>query len=109
MLLALCVLAHLNTPQGILEEDFRTETLIESGTRRVSIDLSVHLMKNLRRERRAAGRSTVAVKVMDPPRGEGMDPDEVAAWEKQALAKAKAHSVAKQWLRRTRERMRRQK
>jgi hypothetical protein len=49
--------------QGILEEDFRTETLLEAGTRRVSIDLSVHLMKHLRRERRTAGRSTVAVKV----------------------------------------------
>jgi hypothetical protein len=38
-----------------------------------------------------------------------MDPDEVQAWEKEALAKAKAAAVARQWLRKTRDRMRRQK
>ena len=66
-------------------------------------------MKHLRRARRTTGRSTVAKKVMDPPRGEGMDPDEVQAWEKEAMAKAKAAAVGRMWLRKTRDRMRRNK
>jgi hypothetical protein len=68
-----------------------------------AIELSVHPMKCLWRKRRAAGRSTVAVKVVDPPRAKGMDPDAVNTWQNQALVKAKANSVAKQWLRRARE------
>jgi hypothetical protein len=32
-----------------------------------------------------------------------MDPDAVNTWQNQALVKAKANSVAKQWLRRARE------